>query len=214
MILFQQSCRATFFGLLGFHVVKRLPIMMHFFLIGVMIFTTGEGKKISSSWDVKNLRFPDPNRQYRVRHGIATIESEYLGINMSILVLKHQNYKKTTFFHQFLTISTLSIVALPCRTYVYTWMLIHIQWVGVRVPLLWAVGEPAAGWLRIMPLIALVRTVAFLLPSITAPFQRHASLLFSRELLQNVWKLYFQRRGRKNKIPKEKEKPPISGGPH
>ena len=75
--------------------------MMHFFLIGVMIFTTGEGKKISSSWDVKNLRFPDPNRQYRVRHGIATIESEYLGINMSILVLKHQNYKKTTFFHQF-----------------------------------------------------------------------------------------------------------------
>ncbi len=34
MILFQQSCRETFLGLLGFHVVKRLRIMIeHFFLI-------------------------------------------------------------------------------------------------------------------------------------------------------------------------------------
>ena len=37
-----------------------------------------------------------------------------------------------------------------------------------------------------MPLLALVRTAASLSSSITAPFQRRASLLFSRELLQKM----------------------------
>ena len=64
-----------------------------------------------------------------------------------------------------------------------------------------------------MPLIALVRTAASLSPSITAPFQRRASLLFSRELLQKCVEALFSETGKKKQNPEEKEKLPIGGGP-